>query len=63
MWIDPRAIALCRRDHYVAECGSLGAAVVLRLREGSLPPDDAYWWARILGQMARKVLPPEYPTV
>ena len=27
---------------------SLSMALVQRLREGSMPPDDAYWWARAL---------------
>ena len=26
----------------------LATALVQRLREGSMPPDDAYWWARAL---------------
>jgi hypothetical protein len=30
------------------EFQSLSAALVQRLREGSLPPDDAYWWTRAL---------------
>jgi hypothetical protein len=30
------------------EFQSLSTALVQRLREGSLPPDDAYWWARAL---------------
>jgi len=30
------------------EFQSLSAALVQRLREGSMPPDDAYWWARAL---------------
>ena len=28
------------------EFRSLSAALVQRLKEGSMPPDDAYWWAR-----------------
>jgi hypothetical protein len=28
------------------EC--LANALVQRLREGSMPPDDAYWWTRAL---------------
>ena len=28
------------------EC--LSNALVQRLREGSMPPDDAYWWTRAL---------------
>jgi hypothetical protein len=30
------------------EFQSLSMALVQRLREGSMPPDDAYWWARAL---------------
>ena len=30
------------------EFQSLSTALVQRLKEGSLPPDDAYWWARSL---------------
>jgi hypothetical protein len=30
------------------EFQSLSTALVQRLREGSMPPDDAYWWARAL---------------
>lgn len=30
------------------EFQSLSKALVQRLREGSMPPDDAYWWARSL---------------
>jgi len=30
------------------EFRSLSAALVQRLKEGSMPPDDAYWWARVL---------------
>jgi hypothetical protein len=30
------------------EFQSLSTALVQRLREGSMPPDDAYWWARSL---------------
>jgi hypothetical protein len=30
------------------EFRSLSTALVQRLREGSMPPDDAYWWARAL---------------
>jgi len=30
------------------EFQSLAGALVLRLKEGSLPPDDAYWWTRTL---------------
>ena len=30
------------------EFQSLSTALVQRLREGSLPPDDAYWWTRAL---------------
>lgn len=30
------------------EFQSLATALVQRLKEGSLPPDDAYWWARSL---------------
>lgn len=30
------------------EFQSLSMALVQRLREGSMPPDDAYWWARVL---------------
>jgi hypothetical protein len=26
----------------------MALALVQRLREGSMPPDDAYWWARAL---------------
>jgi len=30
------------------EFQSLSNALVQRLKEGSMPPDDAYWWARSL---------------
>jgi hypothetical protein len=30
------------------EFQSLSTALVQRLKEGSLPPDDAYWWTRTL---------------
>jgi hypothetical protein len=30
------------------EFQSLSMALVQRLKEGSMPPDDAYWWARSL---------------
>ena len=30
------------------EFRSLSTALVQRLKEGSMPPDDAYWWARQL---------------
>jgi hypothetical protein len=30
------------------EFRSLSTALVQRLREGSLPPNDAYWWTRAL---------------
>jgi hypothetical protein len=30
------------------EFRSLTTALVQRLKEGSMPPDDAYWWARTL---------------
>jgi hypothetical protein len=30
------------------EFQSLATALVQRLKEGSLPPDDAYWWTRAL---------------
>jgi hypothetical protein len=30
------------------EFQSLSMALVQRLREGSMPPDDAYWWTRAL---------------
>ena len=30
------------------EFRSLSTALVQRLKEGSMPPDDAYWWARAL---------------
>lgn len=30
------------------EFQSLSTALVQRLREGSMPPDDAYWWTRTL---------------
>jgi hypothetical protein len=30
------------------EFQSLSMALVQRLKEGSMPPDDAYWWARAL---------------
>jgi hypothetical protein len=30
------------------EFRSLSAALVQRLKDGSMPPDDAYWWARVL---------------
>ena len=30
------------------EFQSLATALVQRLSEGSLPPDDAYWWTRTL---------------
>ena len=40
------------------EFESLANSVVMRVREGSLPPDDAYWWARAVCEMAHKVTPP-----
>jgi hypothetical protein len=33
--------------HAHAEHDALCAAIVERLRDGSLPPDEAYWWTRI----------------
>jgi hypothetical protein len=30
------------------EFRTLSMALVQRLKEGSMPPDDAYWWARSL---------------
>jgi hypothetical protein len=30
------------------EFRTLSTALVQRLKEGSMPPDDAYWWARSL---------------
>ena len=30
------------------EFRTLSTALVQRLKEGSMPPDDAYWWARAL---------------
>ena len=30
------------------EFQSLSSALIQRLREGSMPPDDAYWWTRAL---------------
>ena len=30
------------------EFRTLATALVQRLKEGSMPPDDAYWWARSL---------------
>ena len=30
------------------EFRSLSTSLVQRLKEGSMPPDDAYWWARAL---------------
>ena len=30
------------------EFRTMATALVQRLREGSMPPDDAYWWARSL---------------
>ena len=30
------------------EFQSLSRALVQRLKEGSMPPDDAYWWTRSL---------------
>lgn len=35
-----------------AEFEALRDAVCARLRRGALPPDDAYWWARILASEA-----------
>lgn len=32
----------------LTEAESVAFALVQRLREGSIPPDDAYWWARIV---------------
>ena len=40
------------RDHALSfefdEFRTLSTALVQRLKEGSMPPDDAYWWARAL---------------
>jgi hypothetical protein len=33
--------------HAHAEFDSLCAAIIQRLQNGSLPPDEAYWWSRI----------------
>jgi hypothetical protein len=30
------------------EAMAMSKAVVRRIKEGSIPPDDAYWWTRIL---------------
>jgi hypothetical protein len=30
------------------EFQSLSTALIQRLRDGSMPPDDAYWWTRAL---------------
>jgi hypothetical protein len=35
-----------------AEFEAICDKVCVRLREGSLPPDEAYWWTRILFQEA-----------
>ena len=43
------------------EFRTLSAALVQRLKDGSMPPDDAYWWARALCSEAYlKEEAPEY---
>ena len=32
----------------LAEARFIAIALVQRLRERSIPPDDAFWWARII---------------
>jgi hypothetical protein len=32
----------------LAEHDALAETICARLRDGSLPPDEAYWWTRIL---------------
>lgn len=32
------------------EAEEVALALAVRVREGSMPPDDAYWWARIVYQ-------------
>jgi hypothetical protein len=39
-----RPLALLETDEFQF----LAMALVQRLREGSMPPDDAYWWTRAL---------------
>ena len=39
----------------LSEFEQVAASVSWRVIEGSLPPDDAYWWARIVCEMARKL--------
>ena len=37
-------------DHQLraqAETDAICEALIARLREGTLPPDEAYWWTRI----------------
>lgn len=36
------------------ESTAIGVALVQRVRERSIPPDDAYWWTRVLCEMTRK---------
>ena len=39
----------------LSEHDALAETICARLRDGSLPPDEAYWWTRILveGAIAR----------
>jgi hypothetical protein len=41
--------------HRTQEYAGLAAAFVRRVREGSLPPDDACVWARILVRQAEMI--------
>jgi len=54
---DLESVSMVRdfRAEVDTEHDALADAVCARIREGSLPPDEAYWWARILveGAIAR----------
>lgn len=41
--------------HAHAEYDALAATFMERLRAGLLPPDEAYWWARIVCTEAEKL--------
>lgn len=53
----PLSVGALQQTAYRAEVTTLGVAVVQRIRDGSLPPNDAAAWARVLVSAARKVDP------
>jgi hypothetical protein len=45
--IDPSLDHVDARTRAVVESEAIWESIGLRLLEGTLPPDDAYWWTRI----------------